>query len=538
MSERTHCIASRAWILLLTIVTILCLGIFSTWYSNASVRSATETLADRDYTYQIKVLDLRFHIVQVQQWLTDISATRGQDGLDDGYSEAEKHVAIAHRLIDEASALDPGNTDFFREMREIFDNYYATGKQMAALYVASGPAGGNPFMARFDEAAASMTESLDIVMQRAADRASATLDDIGRSSSEAAFVSLGTSLLTMLMLVVGLVYLIHLIKPLSNIRNATVQLSQNNLTVDLEPVKGRHEIAILASSFGLMKDNLKRAIGEISDVASVVSQTTSDMTQVADLTHHGVSTQNQQIEQIATAINEMAMTVKEISRSTAAAAESSQQANDAVNVGGEVIEEAVSASRKLAEEVANGADAVSRLQSEAVSIDKVLDVIRGIAEQTNLLALNAAIEAARAGEQGRGFAVVADEVRALASKTQDSTAEIQRMIERLQEGSTVAASVMGHSRETADRSARLATDAGQSLIEIRKAVSLIKEMSIQIATAAEQQGATANEINQSIEGIRQISQQTAGAAQQTRQASDKLNAQATTLRQFVTRFTV
>jgi methyl-accepting chemotaxis protein len=538
MLRGNNCIVSRARYLLITIVVVLGIGIISTWSVNRSVHSTTDTLVLQDYAFQLKVLELRFHIVQVQQWLTDISATRALDGLDDGYAEAQTHADQVITLINEASALDSDNNVFYQDMRHTFDSYYATGKKMAQLYVEQGPAGGNLFMNTFDEAADSMSESLNTVMQRAADGTSTRLGELQQTSSTASVVNLVISLSVMVILVGGLLYLINLLKPLTQIREATVRLAANDLTFDIKPTKGKHEVAILSTSFVQMKDNLNRTISEISDVANTVNHTTQDMSKVADETHQGVSSQNQQIEQIATAINQMASTVLEISNSTAAAAESAHQANHAVTNGSQVVDEAVAATRDLARKVSNGASVVGRVQSESESIDKVLVVIRGIAEQINLLALNAAIEAARAGEHGRGFAVVADEVRALASKTQDSTKEIQSMIERLQAGSAEAADVMNHSCEQADKTAQLASDAGHSLSEIREAVSLINQMSLQIATAAEEQGATANEINRNIEGIRQVSEQTASAAQKTTHASENLNNQAVTLHQFVARFKV
>jgi methyl-accepting chemotaxis protein len=528
MLRGNNCIVSRARYLLITIVVVLGIGIISTWSVNHSVHSTTDTLVSQDYAFQLKVLELRFHIVQVQQWLTDISATRTLDVLDDGYAEAQTHADQVITLINEASALDSDNNVFYQDMRHTFDSYYATGKKMAQLYVEQGPAGGNLFMNTFDEAADSMSESLNTVMQRAADGTSTRLGELQQTSSTASVVNLVISLSVMVILVGGLLYLINLLKPLTQIREATVRLAANDLTFDIKPTKGKHEVAILSTSFVQMKDNLNRTISEISDVANTVNHTTQVMSKVADETHQGVSSQNQQIEQIATAINQMASTVLEISNSTAAAAESAHQANHAVTNGSQVVDEAVAATRDLARKVSNGASVVGRVQCESESIDKVLVVIRGIAEQINLLALNAAIEAARAGEQGR----------ALASKTQYSTKEIQSMIERLQAGSAEAADVMNHSCEQADKTAQLASDAGHSLSEIREAVSLINQMSLQIATAAEEQGATANEINRNIESIRQVSEQTASAAQKTNHASENLNNQAVTLHQFVARFKV
>ena len=423
-------------------------------------------------------------------------------------------------------------------MRTTFDSYYQTGKKMAGLYVAEGPSGGNAFMETFDKAAESMSASLDKVLQQAAEGATNRVAEIQHVSARATAINLGISLIILVSLLGGMLYLINLLKPLQQIRQSTVQLADNDLTFDITPLEGTHEIAVLTSSFARMKGNLKQSIHEIGTVATTITQTTQTMSSVAEQTLQGVSSQNQEIEQIATAINQMAATVQEISRSTAAAAQSAHQANDAVGEGGQVIEKAVAATRRLADEVSHGADVVGQLREESESIDKVLVVIRGIAEQTNLLALNAAIEAARAGEQGRGFAVVADEVRTLASKTQDSTKEIQLMIERLQAGSSEAAAVMSESREKADMTAQLAADAGKSLVQIRDQVSRINEMSVQIATASEEQGSVAQEIHRNIEGIRVISEQTTAAAQKTSEASDSLSDQAATLHDFVRRFKV
>ncbi|MCU7905869.1 MAG: methyl-accepting chemotaxis protein [Candidatus Thiodiazotropha sp. (ex Epidulcina cf. delphinae)] len=538
MSLSNYTIVTRAWILLGSISSILITGIIVVWLQNASVLSTTDTLVNHDYEYQLKVLDLQLNIVQVQQWLTDISATRGRDGLDDGYAEAEKHATRIGVLIEEASILDSDNADFYLEMQISFDNYYQTGKKMAGLYIAQGPSGGNLFMETFDKAAASMSEKLDNALQRAITNASNRVNEIHRSNSKTTKVNIGVSSVITLVLIGGLLYLIQLLKPLEEIRESTVQLASNDLTFSLKPIQGNHEIAILTSSFVTMKDNLKCAIAEIGSVASMVTSTTQEMSKVSEKTHQGVSAQNMEIEQIAAAINQMAVTVQEISRNTTSAAESAHQANEAVNNGGQVVDEAVAATQSLANKVSHGADVVGRLQSESGNIGNVVNVIRGIAEQTNLLALNAAIEAARAGEQGRGFAVVADEVRTLASKTQDSTKEIQMMIERLQAEATEAASVMSHGREQADMTAQLAVNAGDSLSAIRESVSIINEMSMQIATAAEQQDAVANEINQNIEGIRMVSEQTADAAQQTSDASDSLSDQAASLHRFVARFKV
>jgi methyl-accepting chemotaxis protein len=232
----------------------------------------------------------------------------------------------------------------------------------------------------------------------------------------------------------------------------------------------------------------------------------------------------------------MAATSQEVARNTAAAANAARQADSETQAGREVVNQAIDAIDHLAQEVVSAADVIHRLEAESGKIGTVLDVIRGIAEQTNLLALNAAIEAARAGEQGRGFAVVADEVRTLATRTQESTQEIQKMIERLQTGAKSAVQVMEQGRSKAQVSVQQAARAGTSLDTIATAVSAISDMNAQIASAAEEQGAVAEEINRNITNISQIANQTASGAEQTATASAELAKLAARLQTHVGRF--
>lgn len=536
MFNVSYKIISRAWILMGGITVILIAGILVNWNTSKGLKADAEQLVGKDFRVQLAVDRLRLSIVQVQQWLTDISATRGLDGLDDGYAEAEKYAADARRLINEIEALSPEQPAFYREMRETFDNYYATGHKMAQLYVAEGPSGGNPFMANFDQAAESMSASLESLVQESEHRRQASVERLKDAFEFSTLSNILSSALITLALVTGLLYFIRLLRPLENIREVTVRLADEDLTGEIESVEGRHEIATLSRAFVRMKDNMTGALREINQVADNVTGCTTNLSKVISETNQGVSQQNAEIEQIATAINEMAVTVQNISRNTSEASVAATRANEAVDQGGNVVEQAATATRVLADDVARGADVVERLRADSENIGGVLDVIRGIAEQTNLLALNAAIEAARAGEQGRGFAVVADEVRTLASRTQDSTSEIQKMIEQLQLGAGEAAGVMEHSRGQADQTATLAAEAGKSLDRIRTEVTHIDQMSTQIATAAEQQGVVAGEINRNIERIRTVSKQTASTADTTTAASDNLQTQAGVLHQYVARF--
>jgi len=249
-----------------------------------------------------------------------------------------------------------------------------------------------------------------------------------------------------------------------------------------------------------------------------------------------IDNQRRETEQVATAMNEMAATVQEVARNASEAAGAASHADNEAGAGRAVVRETTASIENLAHEVESAAQVVQQLANDSESIGAVLDVIKGIAEQTNLLALNAAIEAARAGEQGRGFAVVADEVRTLASRTQDSTKEIEGMIEQLQNGARNAVEVMENGREKARTGVDQTKQAVQALDAITKAVATINQMNTQIASAAEQQRATTEEMNRNIININQIAEQTATSAIQTTTASDELARLSAQLQSLVNQF--
>jgi len=237
-------------------------------------------------------------------------------------------------------------------------------------------------------------------------------------------------------------------------------------------------------------------------------------------------------------MNEMTTSVHEVARNASEASQSAARANDESTEGKKVVGKAIDSIDGLSNEVKKAADVIKELESDSEKIGAVLDVIQGIAEQTNLLALNAAIEAARAGEQGRGFAVVADEVRTLASRTQQSTQEIEQMIERLQKGARTAVTVMQEGSKQANETTGLAADAAASLEGIIRAIGTINDMNAQIASAAEEQGAVAEEINRNVVKINEGVQDVAAGSDQTATATEELARLASELRESVQRFRI
>ena len=267
------------------------------------------------------------------------------------------------------------------------------------------------------------------------------------------------------------------------------------------PVQGSDEVAQLATAFNGFAAKLRELISDLIGAVAQLSAAAGELSASSDDTSSRVQRQQIETEQVVAAVHEMSATVQEVARNASDAAHAAQEANRETAAGGGVVRETVDAIGGLASDIESAAEVIRRLETDSDAIGKVLDVIRGIAEQTNLLALNAAIEAARAGEQGRGFAVVADEVRTLAMRTQTSTKEIQEMIERVQAGADSAVKAMEQSRARSANTVTQAGRAGASLEAIAGAIGRITDMTAQIASAAEEQSAVAEEINRNLTSI-------------------------------------
>ncbi|MCW8344478.1 methyl-accepting chemotaxis protein [Vibrio sp. ZSDZ65] len=303
-------------------------------------------------------------------------------------------------------------------------------------------------------------------------------------------------------------------------------------------VESTDEIGHLAESFNQFVERIQGTVSEVVDSTSEVREHTSVLIQLAGQITHASLSQQQESEMVATAINEMRATSDNVSQNAHEAAQATDRSADEARHANEGIGLTVSSIEGLAQELITSEESVHRLTSDVTNIASVLDVIRGIAEQTNLLALNAAIEAARAGEQGRGFAVVADEVRSLASKTQESTGDIQTMIERLQQGASVMVQAMESSRATSNETISLVQTASTSLAEITHSITIINEMNAHIATAATEQTAVSEELNGSIQKIASDSHKMSDIIKQAEHACITLEARCENLDRAVGQFKV
>lgn len=328
-----------------------------------------------------------------------------------------------------------------------------------------------------------------------------------------------------------------IVKRLHRFVDALQHVSQGDMTVRVE-VESNDELGRLGESVNTLTHQLRAMLRSITEASQSLASSAEQSNAISRATNDAIRVQREQTEQVVVAMTEMSSTVEEVARSAGNTLQQVNTADKETTAGHRVVKSSIDAINRLAQEVENSVQVINRLDNYSDQIGTVLDVIRGIAEQTNLLALNAAIEAARAGEQGRGFAVVADEVRTLASRTQQSTAEIQQTIERLQQGAREAVTVMARSKQEAEASVAQTAQAGESLGRITQSMSVINDMSTQIASAAEEQTAVTQEMHRNMTEIAAASEATSDGAEQNLRASQELARLAEELQKMVRKFKV
>jgi methyl-accepting chemotaxis protein len=324
-------------------------------------------------------------------------------------------------------------------------------------------------------------------------------------------------------------------RPLRTAVLSANRIANNDLTESMS-IDGKDEVAQLAEALAQMQQNLRKTLHLIANSSNQLASAAEELNSVTDHNARGVQLQNDEIQQAATAVTEMSSAVDEVAKTAQTTSEASADSARSAAVGRQQVQQTIASIEQMNSDVAQSVEVVQQLAVQAQDIGKVLDVIRAIAEQTNLLALNAAIEAARAGEAGRGFAVVADEVRALAGRTQVSTREIEQMINQIRQGTGTAVQVMAQSAERARSAAEVAQGAGHALETINSQIALINDSNMVIASAAEEQSKVAREVDRNIVNISDLASQSAASAAQTTAAAQELSRLAVELNDLVNHF--
>ncbi len=486
-----------------------------------------------------KAHELKLSVVQVQQWLTDISATRGRDGLNDGFDEAENNARLFKSLINELAELDHENASRYTEMLSVFDDYYDVGKKMAQSYVDEGPDGGNKMMGVFDEVAAKMSGEVDLLLQSTIDKTNSALKQQEHAEEQSRSIFFAGSASIFIGIGILFYFTNRSLSVLPVAVDQITQVAEGNLTVKINSAKSSNdEIGNLLKTVDNLRIHLIEIITQISQTTSEITNTSDQIIQTTADTSNYSSNQQTETQLVVTAMNEMTSTIQDVVMNITNTASKSNNASVEANAGMNLINQATQQIQQLSSDLEAAADTIHQLEQDTQSITSILEVIQGISEQTNLLALNAAIEAARAGEQGRGFAVVADEVRALASRTQESTEEINQMIEKLLQGSHQAVDVTNKCREQARTTVTQTTQVRTSLETITASVTEINDMSNQVATATEEQASVSEEINRNVTHIEELSTTIVNRISELSHSSDSLTQQANTLNGMVHHFKI
>ncbi|TAN44794.1 MAG: methyl-accepting chemotaxis protein [Nitrospirae bacterium] len=493
---------------------------------------------------------LRFAMVQVQQLLTDASLTGSKESIVEAEKWAGKFRAYGDDLDRKCTSCHemvfkgrkeamPDHKKDCESMTKSFEEFYSTGKKMFDAYNLSGKEAGNKVMEDFDKKANQINEILDSRSKMGEKHFKRSWADLNKTLDFSSILVIVVSLIAIVIgIVVALVLSSKIEKPIRQVVEMAESISKGNLACSSIEIKTHDEIGMLAKALNDMKCSLGNTISKITSSANEVSSAAVQLLSTVDQITKRVDEQAGRTNQAATASTEMSQTVIDIARNSASIASSATHTSDVAKDGETIVAKTVDEVQKIASTVSETAELIKSLGERSKQIGDILSVIKDIADQTNLLALNAAIEAARAGEQGRGFAVVADEVRKLAERTGKATTEISGMISAIQNETEKAVISMEDSLKRVELGADLSSQAGDSLGKIVASVAELQSMVQQIATATEEMSTVSENISGDLEAIANVSKDTSHSAEEISHSSNNLAKLATELKEVAGHFKI
>ncbi|MFC0116470.1 methyl-accepting chemotaxis protein [Pseudoalteromonas xiamenensis] len=521
-------IITKCYLISAVILTVLLVqSVFSHFLMSSISQNVDEqqsiTLPTLEASYELKI-----NIIQIQQWLSDISATRAMDGLNDGLDEATKSYNQAVKTIIELERLLPEKSADLAKIKHALDTYFETGKTMASAYITGGAHEGNKTMSDFDAASETLqqhAEALTGYINQLKDSSNHNILADVKSASTSSLISFAISI----SVIVLLVYLLKewIIAPIKSLELVFKKLNQGDANLhfrfdNIEP----NELGAIQYAFNEFLAKLQSMADSITQKVDVIYQ---DI-EILDKSASDVSAQTQElfkrVELLASAMHELAATSEDVARAMENTSGNVEGLNTYLNNGHSLSEQTQEATLRVSERINESSNVINQVENHTTSIVAMVDNIRAIAEQTNLLALNAAIEAARAGEQGRGFAVVADEVRALASRTQVSTVEINSIIQSLKSSASNAVDIMGVSLREVDGCVTLAVSGKDAMTSSLKESDFVREQVFSVASSMEQQSKVVSDNSQNLYEINKSAEILEKAIQNTVDRVNSLNTQA------------
>jgi methyl-accepting chemotaxis protein len=527
---------------ILSLAAVAVIGFAINLFINTSInQSNSERLRTIQERYFPVVQESKANLVRLSR-IEELLSTAVSTGEMDFVRTADALSKEIQSSFAELPRLWPDTKSDNQRVKQAFDDYFRTARGVSA-----GMVEGTADMSNISNSIQTMNRALTTTRGEMTRYSEAAIDAFNQTVSQSndavqSALSIGltvTAVAVVILLLVAWSTARSIGKSLSGLSHSLKDIARGDgdLTQRIEKTS-QDEIGEVVDWFNQFVDKLHGSIGEIVAASQPLNRVSDDLRDLTSQTTEVSERQNQATEQVSMVVEEMVTSVREVSSSANSAAEAAYDADSSAKAGRDVVNQTVGTINSLAEEVDRASEVIRQLEADTGNVAAILDVIKGIAEQTNLLALNAAIEAARAGEQGRGFAVVADEVRTLASRTQDSTQEIQSVIEKLQSAANSAVKAMSDSKARAEESVEQAAKTNDSLAVITNKVESISEMNMRIASTTEEQDRAAASILENVAGIRETSESALASIQKVETASQSLTSIAATLQRVTGQFRV
>lgn len=507
------------------------------WNAFGAIDSALSSASKQQLVFD-SLKDAGFHTVQIQQFVTDVAATHDPAGLE----EANANLRLALDKLDTVTKERPDLAARCAHLKQQINAMRDTGVTMARAYINSGVEAGNAAMKEpntgLDATALRMTQELNELNNQVRDEQIAAKRHLDEEAAEDRSLCIGLAVFFALFVILALLMIHYKIDPpLNALKKSLDNIKQGGADLTRRiPHERKDEIGEIVSLFNDFLSLLQSLMQQVSFETDQLASTSGRLNQMSERARFGMQKQQSGTDQVAATIAQLSATVTEVAKNTHNAAETAIRSSTAADKGKQVVNGTVQSIHALSFGIDQAGAVIGNVENDCKNVSKVLDVIQAIADQTNLLALNAAIEAARAGEQGRGFAVVADEVRTLASRTQASTHEIQLMIERLQNGSREAVLAMSESQTQARAAVTAIESTGQVLDNISSMASQISEMNNHISSAVREQQTVVEHINQNVVAIHDVTLDNANDAAKTEQEAHSLQKIAGNLQRSIAQF--